>query len=271
MLALFWFTVRQMLLQRKVWVTLLLLAGPCALALLIRNVEPAEDLDDVWNRFHGPVQFLTFLIVLPLICMLCGTSLIGAEAEGRTLVYLLTRKMRRATVLLVRFVAAALVLAMLFDLALVAQYFCAVGGMDMTALVGYSDRTWQPLDELLCYLAVGPLGVVAFLAIFSLIGLWASRPLSASIVYVLVLELFLSNLPAGVRVYTVIHQLRRTMFNSIPRLAKLYDVTPEDVARFFPPGSTGTVALCVTALVAMALACVLMTTRELVPSKVARE
>jgi ABC-type transport system involved in multi-copper enzyme maturation permease subunit len=271
MLALLGFTVRQMLLHRKVWVTLLLLAGPCALTLLIRSVEPAEDLEDVWNSFHGPVQFMAFLIVLPLICMLCGTSLIGAEVDGRTLVYLLTRKMRRATVLLVRFAATALVLAILFDLALVAQYFCAVGGVDLPALADTSDLTWKPLDDLLCYLAVGPLGVLAFLAIFSLIGLLSSRPLSASIVYVLVVEFFLSNLPAGARVYTILHQLHLTMFGAIPRLTKLYDLPREDVARFFPPDSTGTVALCIISLVAVALACVLMTTRELVPAKVARE
>ena len=272
MVALFWFTVRQVLFQRKIWVTLLLLAGPCALTLLVRHFGSDSGLQDVWERFHGSMQVVMFMLVLPLICMLCGTSLIGSEVEGRTLVYLLTRKMRRATVLVVRFAAAALVLAVLLEAALLAQYACAVGGIDLAALGGPEGAgAWQPFNELLCYLRLGPLGVVAFLAVFVLIGLVAARPLSISIVYLIVVELIVGSLPVGARTYTVSHQLRLTMFNEIPRLEQMYELTPEQLAQFFPPGSTGTMAVCGLVLMALAVACVLMTTRELVPTKVARE
>ncbi|HUU83718.1 MAG TPA: ABC transporter permease [Phycisphaerae bacterium] len=272
MVALFWFTVRQTLLQRKIWVTLLLLLGPCALTLLIRHFKSEDDLQDVWERFHASMQFVLFLVVLPLICMLFGTSLIGAEVESRTLVYLLTRKMRRATVLVVRFAAVALVLSVLMELTLLAQYGCAVGGVDVAGLESPGgDGAWQPLDELLCYLRAGPAGVVAFLAAFVLIGLLVSRPLSISIVYVIVVELIISNLPVGVRVYTVSHQLRKGMFHSIPGLASMYELSPDQVAEFFPPGSTGTWAVCGLVLAALLVGGVLMTTRELVPAKIGRE
>lgn len=272
MVALFWFTVRQTLLQRKIWLTLLLLAGPCALTLLVRQFGSYSDVQDVWERYHGSMQFLMFMLVLPLICMLCGTSLIGSEVESRTLVYLLTRKMRRATVLLVRFAASTVALALLLELALLAQYACAVGGVDLAGLEGSGgDGAWQPFDELLCYLYVGPLGVAAFLAVFTLIGLLAARPLSVAIVYLVVVELIVSNVPVGPRVYTIGHQLRLTMFNAIPGMEQLYEVTPDQMAQYFPPGSTGTGALCGLVLVALLLGCVLMTTRELVPAKIARE
>ena len=77
MAALFWFTIRQSLRLRKLWFVLLVLVGPCALALLIRHFEVTNRLEDVWKLYHIPMLFLFFMIGLPMVCMLYGSSLIG--------------------------------------------------------------------------------------------------------------------------------------------------------------------------------------------------
>ena len=172
--ALFGFSVRQTVFSLRIWVTLLLLAVPGGLALLIRHFDAAR-LQDMWERYHGCMQYLMFMLVIPLVCMLHGTALIGAEAEGGTLVYLLTRRLRRAVVLLVRFAATALVLVLLLEGATCVHHLCAVGGVDIESLGGSrqssSGAPWRPAGELAAYLCVVPIGVVSYLAVFTLIGL----------------------------------------------------------------------------------------------------
>ena len=272
MLTLLWFTVKQTLIQRKIWLTLLLLAGPTALILLIRHFSATTEYQAVWERFHGPVHMLLFMVVVPLVCMLYGTALIGAEVGAGTIVYLLTRRMRRAWVLLAKFLGTALVLVVLLELALLALYLAAIGGVDVSALEqARRAAVWQPGRELLTYMYVAPFAVAAFLAVFVLIGLVTARPLSASVVYVIVFEITIANIPAGIRKYSITHHLRAIAFNSIPGLERLFEIRADDVQVFFPPGPGGALTLCGIIALALALACLLVSTRELAPAKVARE
>ena len=131
--TLFLFTIRQTLWSRKIWLSLLVLSGPSALLLLIRNLaqHSMQGVEPLWQMYHVMVQFFLVMGLIPLVCMIYGTALIGAEVESRTFVYLITRRMRRGTVLLVKFIATALVLAVLCDLALVSVHLCALAGRDL--------------------------------------------------------------------------------------------------------------------------------------------
>jgi len=264
--ALFGFSVRQTAFSLRIWVTLLLLAVPSGLTLLIRYFD-APRLQDMWERYHGCMQYLMFMLVIPLVCMLHGTVLIGAEAEGGTLVYLLTRRLRRAVVLLVRFAATALVLVLLLEAATCMHHLCAVGGVDIESLGGGS---WRPAGELAAYLGVVPIGVVSYLAVFTLIGLATKSPIKISIIYLAAIDLGLGSLPVGARMYTISDQLRRTMLHAMPQLAELYNLPGELHALLYPAGSTGTSALVFVTLAALLLSCILITVRELAAAELAR-
>lgn len=272
-IALFLFTVRQVLLSRKIWLTLLLLAAPCALLLVIRNFGPEiKKVQVLWEMFHVMNHFLFLMGLVPLVCMMHGTALIGAEVEARTVVYLTTRRMRRATVLLVKYVATASVLAVLCDLAAVGIYAVALGGRDLATMkAGGHLADWNPVSELGCYLTIAPVAVLAFLAIFSLIGLLTARPLGVSIVYLVLVELILSNIPVKARMFTVMHQLRVMMVDRIPGITRLYELPPDLRTELYGPGASALPALAGIIGVALVLACLLMTVRELVPAKIARE
>ena len=271
--ALFWHTVHQTLFQRKIWPTLLLLAVPCAVILLIGQFDPQSGF---WRRFHFPTILLLVSVVIPLVGMLYGTALIGSEVEGRTLVYLLTRRQRRATVLLVRFAATAIVLTLLLELGALAAFGCALRGpqiqvMTMEGVSKAVPLSWPPWGAVGCYLYVIPFATVAFLAVFAVIGLFFSRPLGVSIGYFVVVELITGNVPLRVQVYTISHYLRASLFQAEPGLIEFYEYPREIAEQLYPPGWTGISELVMIALGAFLVAAVLVTIRELVPAKITRE
>lgn len=268
MLALFNFTIRQTLFRKKMWFTLLLLALPIGLTLMIRSLSPPASGQKLWEHYHIQVNSLVFSMILPLMCMLHGIAMIGAEAEGGTLAYLLTRTLRRSTVLLAKFCAMATVLTSLVCVALVAQYAAAFYGIDVAALGSPHGTAWQPFDELLTYLSVAPFAVTAYLSLFVLISLISARPLMASILFTVVIEMFLSNLPIGVRVYSVAHQIRTAVLERIPELITLFEKVNGPQPEPYATSYGGITALGGAAVAALALGCVLMSTRELIAPKI---
>ncbi len=272
-IALFNFCVRQTLLSRKIWMTLLILAAPCALLLVIRNfAPPVTKAGTLWEMYHVPAHFLLMSLLVPLVCMVHGTALIGADVEARTITYLTTRRMHRATVLLVKFLAAGLVLVVLCDLTMVGIHFCVLAGRDVPALLPHSNYAdWEPVSDLVGYLTTIPLGVLGFLAIFSLIGLLAARPIAVSVVYLVAVELILSSIPARAKVYSLSHHLRVRMSGMMPHVADLYKLPPDLRDELYPQGASALPELFGVIVITLTVSAVLMTVRELVPAKVSRE
>lgn len=272
--ALFLFTIRQMLRDAKFWAVAAALFLPCALALLIRHFHPPiNNLAPAWYLYHGLSQFMFLMGLLPLACMIYGTGLIGSEAESKTIGYLITRRLRRRTVLLTKFAATALVLIAACGVASAAIYACVVFRLDWPSLAPKSAALahWAPAQELIVYLSVTALGVIGFLAIFSLIGLLTAKPLAMSVLYMVVVELVIGNLPLGARAYSLIHQLRVSAAASIPRLADLFELPSDLGAQLFPTNGSGVPEVLIASAAALVLACVLVSVRELTPSKVARD
>jgi ABC-2 type transport system permease protein len=211
-------------------------------------------------------------VLLPLVCLVHGTALIGTDVEARTIVYLITRRMRRVTVLIVKFAATALVLAVLCDLGMIGAHLCALAGRDMSSLVAHSHYAdWSPASDLCCYLMIIPVGVLGFLAIFNLIGLLTARPLALSVFYLIVVEVILSNIPLRARMYTLLHQLRVTVAGVMPRVCDLYELPSTLREELYPQGTTALPELFGVVLVALVLSAVLITLRELMPAKISRE
>lgn len=272
--ALFLFTIRQMLRDAKFWAVAAALFLPCGLALLIQRFHPPiHCLTPAWHLDHGLSQFMFLMGLVPLACMIYGTGLIGSEAESRTIGYLITRRLRRRTVLLTKFVATALVLILICSAAAAAIYASVVWRLDWPSLAPKSGDLvdWNPAQELIVYLGIAALGVIGFLAIFSLIGLLTTRPLAMSVLYMVVVELVVGNLPAGARAYSLIHQLRVTAAAAIPRLVELFELPSGMGSQFFPANGSGVPEVLIVSGAALFLACVLVTVRELTPSKVARD
>ena len=271
--ALFFFTIRQMLRDAKFWGVAAVCLLPCVLTIAIRHFAFSPvNLEQPWTLYHGLLQFMFLMGLLPLACMIYGTALVAADAESRTIGYLITRRLRRRTVVLTRYLATALVIALLGASAVLALHASVLTGLDLESLAKMPKLgAWNPAHDLTVYLYATVLGVVGFLAVFSLIGLLTAKPLALSVFYMVVFELVISNLPVGAREYSLSHQLRVTIAGKIPNVTRLFELPRDLCATLYPPGASGLTSVLVVACAALILACVLATTHELTPTKVARD
>ena len=185
--------------------------------------------------------------------------------ESRTIGYLITRTLRRRTVLVTRFAAVFLVLTVTCYAALGALHVCALAGQPWANSMLTSVVEWNAAQDLGVYLAVTPVAVAGFLAIFTLIGVVAAKPLALSLLYYIVFEIALGNVPAAVSKYSIVRQLRGWVVSRIPELNQ---INPE-VFRVADAGGLGNIMIVTFA--ALILACVCIGQRELVPHKVARD
>lgn len=263
-IALFLFTVRQSLRDMKFWLVVAALFLPCLLVGVIRYFGPPQKVDTAWALYHGLIQFMFLLGLIPLACMIYGTGLIGAEVDARTITYLITRSLKRRTLLIVRFAAVFAVLIFACYVSLAALHVCVLSGQDWaTSVFGASDE-WNPLIELRLYACMVPVAVAGFLSVFTLIGILVSRPLAWSLVYFVMFELVVGNIPAAVSKYSLARQLRGWVVSVIPELSKL---NPQILL----PDSNGLWNVGVVVLCALILSCIGIGRRELVPHKVARD
>jgi|CXWL01.1.fsa_nt_gi ABC-type transport system involved in multi-copper enzyme maturation permease subunit len=263
-LALFSFTLRQSLRDLKFWLVVAVLLLPCVIIGLIRYFGPVPKVTQAWMLYHGLVQFMLLMGMIPLVSMIYGSGLIGAEVESRTICYLITRTLRRRTVLVTRFAAVFLVLTVTCYAALGALHVCVLAGQPWASSMFASIKDWNMARDLGVYLAIIPLAVAGFLAIFTLIGLVATKPLALSLAYYVLFELVLGNVPAAVSRYSVVRQLRGWVVDRIPELTQM---NPE----LFVADVGGLWNILIVTIAALILACVCIGRRELVPHKVARD
>jgi hypothetical protein len=260
-----------LLADRKLWITLALLAGPAALLLVIRSVAPLpRHTRDLWMAYHHFAQLLLLSGLMPLVCLVHGVSLVATDVESRAIVYLFTRRLHRATVLAAKFAATTIVLAALCDASMLALHASMTLGLNVHGLE-IDMPEWNTARDLAWYLAVIPAGVAGYLAIFMLIGLLSTRPMAFAATYFVVVELVLGNIPAVARTYTVVHQLRATMAGGIPRLPELFRLPRGLVETVYPAGGQRWLALLAIVGAAWVLSSVLISVREMTPTKFSRE
>jgi ABC-2 type transport system permease protein len=137
---------------------------------------------------------------LPLAALFYASSLIADEVEARTITYLLTRPVRRASVLAGKFAAY---LATTFALAL--------PGLVVTFFLLTTQRGWRGVaggaPDLLRDLGVAALALLAYGALFALMGVFLKRPLIPGLLFLYGWEL-LANLPGWAPRFTITAWLR---------------------------------------------------------------
>jgi len=263
-IALFFFTLRQSVRDLKFWLVVAALFLPCLLVGVVRYFGPQQSLERAWTLYHGLAQFMYLLGLVPLACMIFGTGLIGAEVEARTITYLITRRLRRRTVLAIRFAAALVALTVASWAGLLALHVCVVANRDWAMMKAGTLGEWNPVSDLSVYFGLIPVAVGGFLALFTLFGILFAKPLAWSLVYFVMFELVLGNIPAEVNQYSLVRHLRCWAVSRIPNLTQL---NPE-VMIADPAGLRNVI---IAGVVGLVLACVWIGRRELVPGKVARD
>jgi ABC-2 type transport system permease protein len=173
---------------------------------------------------------------LPLAALFYASSLIADEVEARTITYLLTRPIRRASILAGKFAAYV---ATTFALAL--------PGLVLTFFLLTTQRGWRGVaggaPDLFRDLGVAALALLAYGALFALMGVFLKRPLIPGLLFLYGWEL-LANLPGWAPRFTITAWLR-----SLLRHRPAGEGIGEAMATALPP------ALCLTVLGVIIVLC----------------
>ena len=174
-------TARALLGRRRF---LLLLPLPL---LLVGLTALAHGLDPDPSEWGEPVVAgLGFAVVLPMIALVLGTGVLGAEIDDGTIVHVLATPVPRRDIVLAK-------------LAVAAGITTAVGAttMFLTGVIVQSARFGLGL-AVAC-----AVGSIAYSALFLALSLVTRRPVLLGLLYVLIWEGLLGNLLAGSRVLSI--------------------------------------------------------------------
>ncbi|MEU4475210.1 ABC transporter permease subunit [Micromonospora sp. NPDC023888] len=176
-----WITARGLFGRRRFLLLLPLPLVLLGLAVLCRSlgVDPGE-----WGP---PVLVgLGLAVVLPVVALIIGTGVLGAEIDDGTVVHILTKPLPRWQIVLPKLAVAAGVTA-----ATVAVPLYVAGVLADSVRLG------------LALAVAGTLGALAYSALFLALSLVTRRPVLLGLVYVLIWEGLLGNFVSGTKVLSI--------------------------------------------------------------------
>jgi hypothetical protein len=212
---------------------------------LVANTE-GQISDSTWNRpapfYHWLIDFY-FFIILPLSCVRSCGGLIRDELQNDTLGFLTTRPVKRATLVVLKYLAQAAWL----EIVVLVEGLLLLGAGAL--------REIPHLGALLpLFLAAQFLAVLAWSALGLFLGQVTKRYLPLALVYGLIVELGIGDIPTNINTLSLMRHLR-TLLSHDAALQSLYEWTGTGV--LLPVG-----ALLLAAALFVALAALLFTFRE---------
>lgn len=188
--------------SRRSLLMAILLGLPIAFALLYRGILIARLPARIpgFDLYAVIVAVYYVRNVLPLAALFYATSLVADEVEGRTLTYLLTRPLPRPAILAGKFAAYVTTTLALALPSLVVTFFLLSTARGFTG-VGAS------VPELFRDMGVVAFTLVAYGALFTLLGVVLRRPVIPGLLFLFVWEL-IANLPGYLPRFTLTAWLR---------------------------------------------------------------
>jgi ABC-2 type transport system permease protein len=172
--------VREFLMLRRVLPWLLLSLGAFALAYYWESLSPNSTQAEQYANVSSMIVFR----MVALASAIFTTSIISQEVEQKTIVYLLTRPVPRWKLLLARFAASALVVALL---GIFGSFVVSIG------VYGFAGAFGNPLfvSDLLAIV----LGALAYGGLFLFISLIINRAMIVCLLFAFGWETMVPNMP----------------------------------------------------------------------------
>lgn len=180
-------TARGLLGRRRSLLLGLLALLPVGIAVLVRlsgrGLGDAEVATAIMDR-------LIATTLLPIVGLVFGTAVLGAELEDGTAVFLLIKPIDRWRIVLAKLiVAVGLSIAFVSPAAFVAGAILQVGGPGLSGAIGAAVGT--------------AVGATVYATVFFAFSLITSRALALGLIYVLVWEGVLAGLLEGIRALSI--------------------------------------------------------------------
>ncbi len=198
--ALFWLSLRRLAWSMTTLMVFFPLAG-CALFLFRfqrRLNRVPFDFDRAFERYSEVFVLVIFAsILLPLCTLAYATTSVGGEREERTLVFLLVRPIPRWLILFAKFCAT---LPLVLILLMGSFYgYCQIAGP-----VGHKAFAM--------YAPVLALMITAYVSLFHLFSVMFRHATIVALIYALVMESFIGNMPGIIKRVAVSFYGRSTMY-----------------------------------------------------------
>ena len=184
--SVFTLTLRQFAGQRRSLLIFGLALIPIALAIIFRLGEHLDQHQETANFLAD----IVVTVILPLACLILGTSALGSEIEDGTAVYILAKPVPRRDIIAAKFAASVLIAAAFVVPA------TAISGL--IGLQGVSE------EGIVTGFAIATLvGVLAYTAVFILLSVATSRALLVGLAYVFIWEGLITELFSGTRYLSI--------------------------------------------------------------------
>ena len=224
---------------------------PVVIALLIRFF--AEATND-----SPPAVAVGYLLVMPtivpIVAVVLGSAVVAEEVEDRTITYLITRPIPRASILLGRWFASAIVITALLA-------FCAFTVVALLEGAGTSNANAALPDGFRMRLVgVAIAGGLVYSAVFAAVGSYFKRPVLLGLAYSFVIEFFLSIIPFASQKMTIQYYLKSVLLADEPELVARYSGFLVQMDLEAPGDAIRTLAL--TGVIALALGAVILSRRQ---------
>ena len=181
--------VRQFLGSRRALWALVLAAIPVLLAMLLQ-AEAGSDTRETLDDIAGLYQVLIVAVLLPIVALVVGTSVFGAEVDDGTITYVLGKPVPRWRIVLTRIVVAGLVTAGVLVPTTLLTMLIGLQGVDAPGVAAG-------------FTAAVAVGSFLYCALFVALSLSTRRALVAGLAYVVVWEGLLSNTFGGSRALSI--------------------------------------------------------------------
>jgi ABC-type transport system involved in multi-copper enzyme maturation permease subunit len=252
----------QMLWSRRSVFLGLLLGGPVLIALALRIVDVLYRSGFHINgaRTSGPsifglmVWILYIRFIVPVLGVFFGTALIADEVEDKTITYLFTRPIARGAVLLGKYLAYLVCTTLLVLPSVMIVFFLVVptGGGSIA----------QAFPSLLTDFGMLVVGLMAYGAVFALVGTRLKRPLIVGLVFAFGWEQAVLFVPGYLKRATVMYYLQALVSHEMPQDSAVALLM--QVFREVPSLLTSLVGLAVIIVVSLWLAIRAVEQREYV-------
>ncbi|MGE5812903.1 MAG: ABC transporter permease [Acidobacteriota bacterium] len=215
-LRVFDLSMGEMLWSRRTIFMALVVGGPVLIALAIRlaillggNVGRVNGVAMGGPAIFGMMIWIFYLrFTVPVLGIFYGTALIADEVEDKTLTYLFTRPVRRASVLFGKYLAYFVVTSFVVLPSVMLVYLL------LAPINGSLGAAFIPLLKDLGLLAVG-LG--AYGALFAFIGAQFKRPLLTGLIFVFGWEQAAMLFPGYLKKFTIAYYLQALVPHAMPQ------------------------------------------------------
>jgi ABC-type transport system involved in multi-copper enzyme maturation permease subunit len=250
----------EMLWSRRTIFMALVLGGPVILALVTRIVDASgiaplrvNGVRVGGSAIFGMMIWVLFLrFIVPVLGVFYGTALIADEVEDKTITYLFTRPLRRAAVLLGKYLAYIVCTTCVVLPSVVIVYF----------LVVPFDAVAGTFAALVTDLGLLALGLAAYGALFAMVGAVMKRPLVVGLIFAFGWEQVALVMPGYLRRFTLAYYLQALVPHAVPSEGVVGLL--QAVFRETPPVGTCLFWLFLASVVALAVACRAVEHREYV-------